>query len=126
MISFFSSPIERPDPESLVWRSRVSFSGSEAFFVDHFPGYPLVPGVLLLERMRWVAENALQESGVRVRLTETSKVRFLKPVIPPSDLQATLIFKPEDSLTVKGELWNVDREKVATASFLFEPLEGVE
>jgi 3-hydroxyacyl-[acyl-carrier-protein] dehydratase len=44
----------------------------------HFPGNPIVPGVLVLEQV----QRALQERIGRVRLTGLSQVKFLSPLRP--------------------------------------------
>ncbi|HXE55217.1 MAG TPA: phosphopantetheine-binding protein [Tepidisphaeraceae bacterium] len=60
-------------------------TGSEPFFAGHFPGQPLVPGVL-------IAESLAQLSGL-ISPVETRSgklvhvdVRFDEPVAPPADL----------------------------------------
>lgn len=64
-----------------VW----TVTGSEPFFAGHFPGEPLVPGVL-------IAESLAQLSGL-ISPVETRSgklvhvdVRFDEPVAPPADL----------------------------------------
>ncbi len=49
------------------------FSRSEQFFQDHFPGYPVVPGVLLIEVMA-------QAGGKCIRLLDPNRVAFLVKV----------------------------------------------
>ena len=126
MTNFLSPPIEPIGPEGETWKGIARFSGSEPFFADHFPGYPLVPGVLLFEILRLTAEKALKESGKQVRLCKCTRVRFIQPVTPPADLEAIVSESRRQPLLMKGELHNSKGEKVATASFLFEEQRATE
>ncbi|MCA9437675.1 MAG: hypothetical protein KC978_17960, partial [Candidatus Omnitrophica bacterium] len=100
------------------------FTGEEPFFRDHFPGYPLVPGVLLLECMRGTCMRALEFADRPVRLKETSRVRFIRPVQPPSELITVVRVDSESPLKVRAEIQDANQQKVATAAFVFEWSEG--
>jgi 3-hydroxyacyl-[acyl-carrier-protein] dehydratase len=67
-------------------RGTRTFSGDEFFFRGHFPGHPVVPGVLLVETMA-------QCGGVGVRMLDLGgpgtfffakirEARFRRPVVP--------------------------------------------
>ncbi len=120
MIEFIHPQVERADGESEDWIGRASFSGEEPFFADHFPGYPLVPGVLLFEIIRNTAcQVMLKTSGDSIRFQECKRVRFLQPVKPPVELTTRVTPSPKNPLQLKGELLNSANEKVATASLIF-------
>ena len=61
---------------------------NEPFFVGHFPGHPIMPGVLLLEAMAQVGGFLLMRSlDARAErkvmyFTGIDRARFRKPVIP--------------------------------------------
>jgi 3-hydroxyacyl-[acyl-carrier-protein] dehydratase len=59
---------------------------NESFFEGHFPGHPVMPGVLLIESMAQVGGVILLSTegngGKLVYLVGLDKVRFRKPVIP--------------------------------------------
>src|SRR5690606_9376629 len=61
-----------------------SVDGSEAFFAGHFPGNPLVPGVLIAEALAQFSGivGAAAGAGSQGKLAQVN-VRFLKPVAPP-------------------------------------------
>jgi 3-hydroxyacyl-[acyl-carrier-protein] dehydratase len=64
-----------------------TFSGSEEFFAGHYPGYPLVPGVLLCEAAMQAGavllSRHLAEAGGRVPVaTRMNDVRFKRMVRP--------------------------------------------
>jgi 3-hydroxymyristoyl/3-hydroxydecanoyl-(acyl carrier protein) dehydratase len=53
----------------------------------HFPGNPVVPGVLLLERVLRAAEHWLGRECSSVRLPQ---VKFLQPLLPEQDAMIEL------------------------------------
>jgi beta-hydroxyacyl-ACP dehydratase FabZ len=59
---------------------------NESFFTGHFPGHPVMPGVLLIESMAQVGGVILLSKdgngGKLVYLVGLDKVRFRKPVVP--------------------------------------------
>jgi 3-hydroxyacyl-[acyl-carrier-protein] dehydratase len=64
-----------------VW----TVTGQEAFFAGHFPGNPLVPGVLLTEALAQISGLACSKSGAGGMLAHID-VRFDKPVAPPAEI----------------------------------------
>ena len=65
---------------------------NEPFFVGHFPGTPIMPGVLMIEAMGQVggvlAFASLPENrrGELIYFMGMDKVRFRKPVVPGDQL----------------------------------------
>src|SRR5438046_3618388 len=59
---------------------------NEPFFPGHFPGRPIMPGVLLLEAMAQVAVVVMlsldENRGKIAYFAALDKVRFRKPVVP--------------------------------------------
>ena len=76
------------------------FAGSEPFFAGHFPGQPLVPGVILAEAMAQTAGIAAGRPGVSLRLSAIKTMKFLAPVAPES----TVIFYAEKMAEIGGLL----------------------
>ncbi|MEI8341536.1 MAG: 3-hydroxyacyl-ACP dehydratase FabZ family protein [Verrucomicrobiota bacterium] len=61
-----------------------TFSGEEPFFRGHFPGDPLVPGVILTEALAQTAGIAAGRGsgGKSYRLSAIKLMKFLRPVRP--------------------------------------------
>jgi 3-hydroxyacyl-[acyl-carrier-protein] dehydratase len=56
------------------------------FFADHFPGNPLMPGVLLVECAAQTAGALWQKPGAAF-LAAVTQFRFIKPVFPDQKLE---------------------------------------
>jgi len=61
-------------------------TGDEAFLAGHFPGNPLVPGVLLTEALAQLSGFTSQQTPRAALLVHTD-MRFLKPVRPPVTIE---------------------------------------
>jgi beta-hydroxyacyl-ACP dehydratase FabZ len=66
---------------------------NEPFFTGHFPGHPIMPGVLILEAMAQVGGFLLMRSlGARaekkvVYFTGIERARFRRPVVPGDQIR---------------------------------------
>lgn len=65
---------------------------NEPFFQGHFPGRPIMPGVLMLEAMAQVGgvlafKSVPTEGRPVVYLTGVDKAKFRKPVVPGDQLR---------------------------------------
>jgi 3-hydroxyacyl-[acyl-carrier-protein] dehydratase len=64
---------------------------NEPFFVGHFPGRPIMPGVLIVEALAQVGAVALlrmpENAGKLVYFAGIDAVRFKQPVVPGDTLQ---------------------------------------
>lgn len=64
---------------------------NEPFFVGHFPGRPIMPGVLIVEALAQVGAVALlqqpEHTGKLVYFAGIDAVRFKQPVVPGDTLR---------------------------------------
>ncbi len=70
------------DHARAIW----TLTGQEPFFAGHFPGRPIVPGVLIAEALAQAAGLVSNSPDGTAKLAHVD-VRFDHPVIPPADLQ---------------------------------------
>ncbi|HUJ09679.1 MAG TPA: 3-hydroxyacyl-ACP dehydratase FabZ family protein [Verrucomicrobiae bacterium] len=67
-------------------RGRKWLDPAAPFFADHFPGNPLMPGVLLIECAAQAAGVLWQQPGAAF-LAAVTQFRFIKPVLPDQTLE---------------------------------------
>lgn len=81
---------------------------NEPFFQGHFPDYPVMPGVLIIEAMAQVAcilalKVMKKEGHPSVLFTGIDKAKFRKPVTPGDTLRMELIKTKQ-----RGELFRFE------------------
>jgi beta-hydroxyacyl-ACP dehydratase FabZ len=108
--------LELVEGEKVVALKNVTIN--EPFFQGHFPGQPVMPGVLIIEAMAQVGgilayETAAPENRDRlIYFMGMDKVRFRKPVVPGDQIifEAKIlkfrskVAKMSGSATVDGQL----------------------
>ena len=124
--------LSEPPPSAKVGTKVVALknvSFNEPYFQGHFPGFAIVPGVLLIETMAQVASFSVYP-GMAKNIDQMSKdfqcilvgvdnARFRKPVVPGDSLRIET-----DVTKCRGTLWGfhcsitVDGERVAETDLL--------
>jgi UDP-N-acetylglucosamine acyltransferase len=98
-------------------------TGAEEFFAGHFPGAPVMPGVLLMESLAQAAGIWLLQSTDPTRsevlVVGIDNAKFRKPVTPGDrlDLEISLIHRRGDLFRIRGEI-RVGDQRVAEARLL--------
>ncbi|MFZ4402703.1 MAG: 3-hydroxyacyl-ACP dehydratase FabZ family protein [Pseudobdellovibrionaceae bacterium] len=99
-----------------------TFSRSESFFMDHFPGMPIVPGVLQIEMMAQMAGKciAIQNPGILPVLGTVKAAKFYKNINPGDRCHIKVqITKSAKNYSMAEGHVEVDGVKVSSASILF-------
>jgi len=115
--------LHEPGKRLVAWKG---VTAGEPFFVGHFPGHAVMPGVLILEAMAQAAALlvflALPPEEVRHRVTYLMAIdgaRFRRPVVPGDRLELEV-----EVARSKGAVWKtkgvarVDGQVVAEAEYL--------
>jgi len=99
-------------------------SVNEPYFQGHYPEYPILPGVLIIEGMAQVAGVAFAD-GEEVRgklplLAAVEKAKFRRPVVPGDQLRIeTRVVKARRGIArIEGKA-TVDGVLVAEAELMF-------
>ncbi|RPI37667.1 MAG: 3-hydroxyacyl-ACP dehydratase FabZ [Nitrospiraceae bacterium] len=102
--------------QSIVGIKNVTFN--EPFFQGHFPGQPIMPGVLIVEAMAQVAGVLAFRSGMEgnggkvVYFMSIEKAKFRRPVVPGDQLRLEIkvlqhrgsVWKFSGAATIDGKL----------------------
>ena len=114
--------LEFEDGKRIVGLKNVS--ANEQFFQGHFPGAPVMPGVLIVEAMAQCSAvlflKDLEDRDRKLFLFGgVDKARFRKPVVPGDQLvmECTVLQKRASTVKVRGEA-KVDGQIVAEAEML--------
>jgi beta-hydroxyacyl-ACP dehydratase FabZ len=97
---------------------------NEAFFNGHFPGNPIMPGVLIVEAMAQVGGILLLAStaneGKLAFFAGIDKMRFRRPVVPGDQLVTEVtITKTKGDVGRVAVVGKVDGQVVAEGEYLF-------
>ncbi|MHB8904794.1 MAG: bifunctional UDP-3-O-[3-hydroxymyristoyl] N-acetylglucosamine deacetylase/3-hydroxyacyl-ACP dehydratase [Melioribacteraceae bacterium] len=101
-----------------------SVTVNEPFFQGHFPGQPIMPGVLIVEAMAQVSGILILNSFTDpenhlVMFMSINNAKFRKPVVPGDQLylEAEVIHKKSKVFSIRGHAY-VDNVLVAEAEFM--------
>lgn len=101
--------IERADGDAIIGYKR--FTADEPFFAGHFPGYPVVPGVLLVECMAQTGGAGVAAMGgpgeagggdAKVTfLASIEKARFRRQVRPGDEVRIVVTTRRRSSNAIR-------------------------
>jgi 3-hydroxyacyl-[acyl-carrier-protein] dehydratase len=102
---------------------------NEEFFAGHFPGRPVMPGVLILEAMAqtagiltFVTAGVYPDESVRFYFAGIDKARFRRPVVPGDQVKFTAVLERRIRTIWKYSISaTVDGNEVASAEMMVMP-----
>lgn len=100
-------------------------SGNEPFFEGHFPGHPVMPGVLVIEALAQAGgiltqlTTQMTADGRLFYLVKIDSAKFSKMVVPGDrlDLEVTIV-RNIRNMTLYSGIARVDGKQVACAEIL--------
>jgi len=116
--------IELDAGKSIVAIKNVTLN--EPFFNGHFPGHPVMPGVLIVEALAQASGLLLGLSGTHAEkencvfyLAKVDNARFMKPVVPGDQLRLEVTLKRViRSMGIFTACARVDGADVATCELM--------
>ena len=101
-------------------------TGAEDFFAGHFPGQPVMPGVLILESLAQAAgifllKAAPDPRAVEIRVVGFDETKFRRPVVPGDQLrlEVNLVHRRGDLVRFRGDV-RVGGARAAEARLLLQ------
>ena len=110
------------EPERIVGIKNVTYN--EPMFTGHFPNFPVMPGVLIIEAMAQTAGVLVLKSvpdrhNKLVLLVAVENARFRKPVVPGDTLRMEMkVIKRKASVAKMAGVATVDGVVVAEAEVM--------
>ena len=98
----------------------VTFSG----YRGHFPGNPILPGIVQLSFIRRLAERRL---GRPLRLAGVRRIKYLRLITPDMPVTLSLELEPvegEGTWAANASLLNAEGGRVSAAKLFFAPKES--
>ncbi len=104
--------------ESAVGIKNVTVN--EPFFQGHFPGHPIMPGVLIIEAMAQtsavlVIETTGKKAGSVVYFMTVDQARFRKPITPGDQVRLVVT-----KLRNRGNVWKFRGEAMVDGNLMAE------
>jgi 3-hydroxyacyl-[acyl-carrier-protein] dehydratase len=114
-------PLTEQSPEGTRVTVRVPVERAAAQMTGHYPGFPIMPGVLLIDSVRQAAGSAL---GAELRLCRIDRARFARPLLPDDELELSLLVTPETGarVAVRARGTRADGLMTAELSVVLEPV----
>lgn len=98
--------------------ARVRFPANAPYFAGHFPGQPVVPGVVLIDA---AVQVAAQATGRPLRLLRLAHAKFVQAVGPDQEAVLNYAIAPDperaEQLKVFGK-WSWAGAKIAEMQFI--------
>jgi 3-hydroxyacyl-[acyl-carrier-protein] dehydratase len=115
------APQTEQTPEGTRVTVRLPVERAAAQMVGHYPGFPILPGVLLLDCVRQAAASA---RGAELRLCRVDRARFARPSLPGDELELSLLVTPAAGgrVGVRAHAARADGETVADLQVTLEPV----
>lgn len=94
-------------------------TANEQFFQGHFPGHPVMPGVLIIEAMAQAGGVlSFKSAGAAdslVYFMAIDQAKFRKPVVPGDQIRLVV-----DVLKIKGRIWKMKGEAFVDGQLVCE------
>ena len=111
---------KKQDSGETVVRGSFLFHSGFAGFAGHFPGHPILPAVMQLAIVRFLAEESL---GKRLKPQTYSRTKFRGMIIPGQQVEAEVVLREQEESGWHGKFSLKDETGViASGQCVFEQI----
>lgn len=85
-------------------KANIKFHPAHPIFTGHFPGHPVLPGVIMVEMVKELLEIHIKK---QTRLVTASDIKFLSVIIPEKNKLIQIVLKInfiDDMINVNAQL----------------------
>lgn len=106
------APHSEPAPGGTRVTVHLPVTRASAHMAGHYPGFPIMPGVLLLDTVRQAAAATV---GTDLALAGIGRARFTRPLLPGDELHLTLLISPANDgrIAVRATATRADGQTAA-------------
>ena len=94
--------------------AEITFPSGAPFFKGHFPGHPITPGVMLIDK---AVSSAMKILGRNITLKCIKKVKFSNPVLPDEPVTLNLDVRGEGEIAYS---YRMNDMQCASGVLIFE------
>jgi 3-hydroxyacyl-[acyl-carrier-protein] dehydratase len=105
-------------PDAVTVTLRVPVAAATDVLAGHYPGFPILPGVLIIDCLRQAVSAATSD---RVRLTAVQRLRLVSPLLPGDEMTFTTTISGDTAI---GRGVRVDGRVAAEIRAGFERVSG--
>ncbi|MGW7409508.1 3-hydroxyacyl-ACP dehydratase FabZ family protein [Streptomyces sp. NPDC054833] len=104
--------------------TRLTVGADEPVFRGHYPGFPIFPGVCLVETVHHAALANPPAEAAGLELVAVESVRFLSPVFPDDDVTVELEWKLKAGAWKAHAVLSTSRGRTAQVRLGYAPREA--
>jgi 3-hydroxyacyl-[acyl-carrier-protein] dehydratase len=115
-------PLTEQTPDGTRVTLRLPVDRAAEQLVGHYPDFPILPGVLVIDCVRQAAGFA---RGADLRLCRVDRARFALPLLPGDELELSLLVTPESAagrVGVRAQGVRADGRTAVELYATFEPV----
>lgn len=102
----------------------VAVDAGQPVFPGHYPGFPIFPGVCLVECVHLGAQAAPPVAGARIVLVAVESTRFQSPVFPGDTVTSELAWSADGDAWLCRAQARTERGRAAQVRLRYEIREG--
>ena len=97
------------------------FDKDLALFKGHFPGQPMLPGVMQIEMVRVMLEMTRKMPFI---ISHIKKIKYLKPIFPGDHIKIAMELSEKNDIMEISAIIFVEEDKAGTLKMILSPVQN--